>query len=119
VLRRLGLGIGRQFLRAYARRRAAPPVRLPASLGVDWTIPRGLSQAARFWRVNDHLLYGPLANLFPLHPRTLLQGEGNGSRGPAGQADPDASGFWILDPLDGTKDFLAGHRRITPDSPPP
>ncbi|NQV11660.1 MAG: 3'(2'),5'-bisphosphate nucleotidase CysQ [Cyanobacteria bacterium] len=101
VLRRLAWESA-SILRAYARGEQ-PPFGYPAVLSVD-DDPKGPVSAADL-AVNDHLFAG-LGNAFPSAPWTLLSEE-TASQWPAGQPI-DAEWLWILDPLDGTKDFLQG-----------
>jgi 3'(2'), 5'-bisphosphate nucleotidase len=90
------------ILRAYARG-DQPPFGYPAVLSVD-DDPKGPVSAADL-AVNDHLLAG-LGNAFPAAPWTLLSEE---TASQWAQGEPiDAEWLWILDPLDGTKDFLQG-----------
>ena len=90
------------ILRAYARGEQ-PPFGYPAVLSVD-DDPKGPVSAADL-AVNDHLLAG-LRNAFPAAPWTLLSEE---TACQWAKGEPiDAEWLWILDPLDGTKDFLQG-----------
>jgi 3'(2'), 5'-bisphosphate nucleotidase len=90
------------ILRAYARSEQ-PPFGYPAVLSVD-DDPKGPVSAADL-AVNDHLLAG-LGLAFPSAPWTLLSEE---TASQWAEGEPiDAEWLWILDPLDGTKDFLQG-----------
>ena len=90
------------ILRAYARGEQ-PPFGYQAVLSVD-DDPQGPVSAADL-AVNDHLLAG-LGRAFPAAPWTLLSEE---TASQWAQGEPiEAEWLWILDPLDGTKDFLAG-----------
>jgi 3'(2'), 5'-bisphosphate nucleotidase len=90
------------ILRAYARGEQ-PPFGYPAVLSVD-DDPKGPVSAADL-AVNDHLLAG-LGRAFPAAPWTLLSEE---TASQWAQGEPiEAEWLWLLDPLDGTKDFLQG-----------
>jgi 3'(2'), 5'-bisphosphate nucleotidase len=89
-------------LRAYARGQE-PPFGYPPSLSVEHD-PKGPVSAADL-AVNDLLLRG-LSDAFPNAPWTLLSEE-TVDQWPSGQ-QLDAEWLWLLDPLDGTKDFLQG-----------
>ena len=90
------------ILRAYARGEQ-PPFGYPAVLSVD-DDPKGPVSAADL-AVNDHLLAG-LGRAYPAAPWTLLSEE---TASQWAQGEPiNAEWLWILDPLDGTRDFLAG-----------
>ncbi len=101
VLRRLSWDAA-AVLRAYARGEQ-PPFGYPSALSVEHD-PKGPVSAADL-AVNDLLLKG-LGNAFPAAPWTLLSEE-TVDQWPAGQP-LDAEWLWLLDPLDGTKDFLQG-----------
>jgi len=90
------------ILRAYARGEQ-PPFGYPAVLSVD-DDPKGPVSAADL-AVNDHLLAG-LGRAFPTAAWTLLSEE---TASQWAEGEPiEAEWLWILDPLDGTKDFLQG-----------
>ena len=102
VLRRL-VWESADILRAYARSQQ-PPFGYPKALSVD-NGGEGPVSAADL-AVNQHLLDG-LRNAFPEAPWTVLSEETAAEQLTAGQP-LDAEWLWILDPLDGTKDFLQG-----------
>ncbi|MCT0199461.1 3'(2'),5'-bisphosphate nucleotidase CysQ [Synechococcus sp. CS-1325] len=90
------------ILRAYARGQQ-PPFGYPAVLSVE-NDPKGPVSAADL-AVNDHLLAG-LGRAFPAAAWTLLSEE---TACQWTEGEPIcADWLWILDPLDGTKDFLQG-----------
>ena len=91
------------ILRAYARG-SQPPFGFPAALSVD-TGGEGPVSAADL-AVNQHLLAG-LAAAFPTAPWALLSEETAAEKLTAG-VPLAAEWLWVLDPLDGTKDFLQG-----------
>lgn len=101
VLRRLCWDAS-AVLRAYARGEQ-PPFGYPPALSVDHD-PKGPVSAADL-AVNDLLLKG-LGDAFPSAPWTLLSEE-TVDQWPAGEP-VQAEWLWLLDPLDGTKDFLQG-----------
>ena len=90
------------ILRAYARG-TTPPFGYPPVLSVS-DDPRGPVSAADL-AVNEHLLNG-FASSFPDAPWTILSEE-TVAQWPPG-TPIEAEYLWILDPLDGTKDFLQG-----------
>jgi len=101
VVRRLAWDAA-AILRAYARAET-PPFGYPALLTVE-NDPKGPVSAADL-AVNDHLLRG-LRAAFPAAPWQVLSEE-TAAEWPEGE--PIRSPWlWILDPLDGTKDFLNG-----------
>ncbi|MFY8149474.1 MAG: 3'(2'),5'-bisphosphate nucleotidase CysQ [Prochlorococcaceae cyanobacterium] len=101
-LRRLSWGAA-DILRAYARGEQ-PPHDFPRALSVD-DGGEGPVSAADL-AVNRWLLEG-LANAFPSADWTLLSEET--AREQLREGEPlQAEWLWILDPLDGTKDFLQG-----------
>ncbi|MBE9172133.1 3'(2'),5'-bisphosphate nucleotidase CysQ [Cyanobium sp. LEGE 06143] len=102
VLRRLSWGAA-DILRAYARGEQ-PPYGFAAALSVD-SGGEGPVSAADL-AVNRWLLDG-LASAFPEADWTLLSEETASEQLTAGQPLA-AEWIWILDPLDGTKDFLQG-----------
>jgi 3'(2'), 5'-bisphosphate nucleotidase len=102
VLRRL-VWESADILRAYARSEQ-PPFGYPKALSVD-NGGEGPVSAADL-AVNQHLLDG-LGNAFPEAPWTVLSEETAAEQLTAGEP-LDAEWLWILDPLDGTKDFLQG-----------
>jgi 3'(2'), 5'-bisphosphate nucleotidase len=91
------------ILRAYARG-SQPPFGFPAALSVD-NGGEGPVSAADL-AVNQHLLAG-LAAAFPTAPWALLSEETAAEKLTAGEPLA-AEWLWVLDPLDGTKDFLQG-----------
>jgi 3'(2'), 5'-bisphosphate nucleotidase len=101
-LRRLSWGAA-DILRAYGRGEQ-PPYGFPAALSVDDGGDGPVSAADL--AVNQWLLEG-LAAAFPEAPWTLLSEETAKEQLSAGVPLP-AEWLWILDPLDGTKDFLQG-----------
>lgn len=101
-LRRLCWGAA-DILLAYGRGEQ-PPYGFPAALSVD-DGGEGPVSAADL-AVNQWLLDG-LAAAFPTAPWTLLSEETAKEQLTPGQS-LDAEWLWILDPLDGTKDFLQG-----------
>ncbi|CAK6698028.1 3'(2'),5'-bisphosphate nucleotidase CysQ [Synechococcus sp. CBW1107] len=90
------------ILRAYARG-TTPPFGYPPVLSVS-DDPKSPVSAADL-AVNEHLLSG-FARAFPGAPWTILSEE-TVAQWPPG-TPIDAEWLWILDPLDGTKDFLQG-----------
>ncbi|MBE9152618.1 MULTISPECIES: 3'(2'),5'-bisphosphate nucleotidase CysQ [unclassified Cyanobium] len=102
VLRRLSWGAA-DILRAYARGEQ-PPYGFAAALSVD-SGGEGPVSAADL-AVNRWLLDG-LGGAFPDADWTLLSEETASEQLTAGQPLA-AEWIWILDPLDGTKDFLQG-----------
>jgi 3'(2'), 5'-bisphosphate nucleotidase len=101
-LRRLAWGAA-DILRAYARGQQ-PPYGFPAALSVEQGGEGPVSAADL--AVNRWLLDG-LAASFPAVPWTLLSEETAAEQ--LGLGEPLAAEWlWILDPLDGTKDFLQG-----------
>ena len=102
VLRRL-VWESADILRAYARSEQ-PPFGYPKALSVD-NGGEGPVSAADL-AVNQHLLDG-LGNAFPEAAWTVLSEETAAEQLTAGEP-LDAEWLWILDPLDGTKDFLQG-----------
>jgi 3'(2'), 5'-bisphosphate nucleotidase len=101
-LRRLSWGAA-DILRAYARGEE-PPYGFPPALSVD-AGGEGPVSAADL-AVNRWLLEG-LAQAFPGADWTLLSEET--AKEQLTEGEPlDAAWLWILDPLDGTKDFLQG-----------
>ena len=102
VLRRL-VWESADILRAYARSEQ-PPFGYPPALSVD-NGGEGPVSAADL-AVNQHLLDGFRSN-FPDAPWALLSEETAAEQLTAG-VPLDAEWLWILDPLDGTKDFLQG-----------
>ena len=90
------------ILKAYARG-TTPPFGYPPVLSVS-DYPKSPVSAADL-AVNEHLLSG-FARAFPGAPWTILSEETVG-QWPAG-SPIEAEWLWILDPLDGTKDFLQG-----------
>jgi len=101
-LRRLAWGAA-DILRAYARGEA-PPYGFPPALSVD-DGGEGPVTAADL-AVNRWLLDG-LGQAFPAADWTLLSEETAKEQLTAGEPLA-AEWLWILDPLDGTKDFLQG-----------
>jgi 3'(2'), 5'-bisphosphate nucleotidase len=101
-LRRLSWGAA-DILLAYGRGEA-PPYGFPPALSVE-DGGEGPVSAADL-AVNSWLLDG-LAAAFPEAPWTLLSEETAKEQLTAGEP-LDAEWLWILDPLDGTKDFLQG-----------
>ena len=101
-LRRLSWGAA-DILRAYARGEQ-PPHGFPKALSVD-DGGEGPVSAADL-AVNQWLLDG-LSAAFPKADWTLLSEETAKNQLTEGQPVP-AEWLWILDPLDGTKDFLQG-----------
>lgn len=101
-LRRLSWGAA-DILRAYARGEQ-PPHGFPLALSVD-DGGEGPVSAADL-AVNQWLLEG-LAQAFPAAAWTLLSEETAKEQLTAGEPLA-AEWLWILDPLDGTKDFLQG-----------
>ena len=101
-LRRLSWGAA-DILRAYARGEQ-PPHGFPRALSVD-DGGEGPVSAADL-AVNQWLLDG-LSAAFPKADWTLLSEETAKDQLTEGQPVP-AEWLWILDPLDGTKDFLQG-----------
>ncbi|MFN5160647.1 MAG: 3'(2'),5'-bisphosphate nucleotidase CysQ, partial [Cyanobacteriota bacterium] len=101
-LRRLSWGAA-DILLAYGRGEA-PPYGFPPALSVE-DGGEGPVSAADL-AVNRWLLDG-LAAAFPDAPWTLLSEETAKEQLTAGEP-LDAEWLWILDPLDGTKDFLQG-----------
>jgi 3'(2'), 5'-bisphosphate nucleotidase len=91
------------ILRAYARGEQ-PPFGYPAALSVDEGGEGPVSAADL--AVNQHLLEG-LRRGFPDAPWTLLSEETAAEQMASGEPLP-GEWIWILDPLDGTKDFLQG-----------
>ena len=102
VLRRLSWGAA-DILRAYARGEQ-PPYGFAAALSVD-SGGEGPVSAADL-AVNRWLLDG-LGSAFPDADWTLLSEETASEQLTAGEPLA-AQWIWILDPLDGTKDFLQG-----------
>lgn len=102
TLRRLSWGAA-DILRAYARGEQ-PPYGFPAALQVDQGGEGPVSAADL--AVNEWLLNG-LSQAFPEAAWTLLSEENAGERLQPGEPLA-AEWLWILDPLDGTKDFLRG-----------
>ena len=101
-LRRLSWGAA-DILRAYARGEQ-PPHGFPKALSVD-NGGEGPVSAADL-AVNEWLLAG-LSGAFPDAGWTLLSEETAQEQLTEGEPLP-AEWLWILDPLDGTKDFLQG-----------
>jgi len=101
-LRRLAWGAA-DILRAYARG-VAPPHGFPPALGVELGGEGPVSAADL--AVNRWLLDG-LAAAFPTAAWTLLSEETAAEQLRPGEPLA-AEWLWILDPLDGTKDFLQG-----------
>jgi 3'(2'), 5'-bisphosphate nucleotidase len=101
-LRRLSWGAA-DILRAYGRGEQ-PPYGFPAALSVEEGGEGPVSAADL--AVNQWLLDG-LAAAFPAAPWTLLSEETAKEQLSAG-VPLEAEWLWILDPLDGTKDFLQG-----------
>jgi 3'(2'), 5'-bisphosphate nucleotidase len=101
-LRRLSWGAA-DILRAYARGEQ-PPYGFPAALQVEEGGEGPVSAADL--AVNQWLLNG-LREAFPQADWTLLSEENARERLQPGQPLA-AEWLWILDPLDGTKDFLQG-----------
>ena len=101
-LRRLAWGAA-DILRAYARG-DVPPYGFPPALSVDHGGEGPVSAADL--AVNGWLLDG-LAAAFPAAGWTVLSEETAAEVLVPGQP-LDAEWLWILDPLDGTKDFLQG-----------
>ena len=101
-LRRLSWGAA-DILRAYARGEQ-PPLGFPKALSVD-NGGEGPVSAADL-AVNQWLLEG-LSGAFPDAGWTLLSEETAKEQLTEGEPLP-AEWLWILDPLDGTKDFLQG-----------
>ncbi len=102
TLRRLSWGAA-DILRAYARGEQ-PPYGFPPALQVDQGGEGPVSAADL--AVNQWLLNG-LSQAFPQAAWTLLSEENARERLQPGQP-LEAEWLWILDPLDGTKDFLQG-----------
>ncbi|MFM7313424.1 MAG: 3'(2'),5'-bisphosphate nucleotidase CysQ [Cyanobium sp.] len=102
TLRRLSWGAA-DILRAYARGEQ-PPYGFPAALQVEEGGEGPVSAADL--AVNRWLLDG-LGEAFPQADWTLLSEENARDRLTPGQPLA-AEWIWILDPLDGTKDFLQG-----------
>ena len=102
VLRRL-VWESADILRAYARSEQ-PPFGYPPALSVDHGGEGPVSAADL--AVNQHLLDG-FRSAFPDAPWALLSEETAAEQLTAGEP-LDAEWLWILDPLDGTKDFLQG-----------
>ena len=101
-LRRLCWGAA-DILRAYGRGEA-PPYGFPPALSIDHGGEGPVSAADL--AVNQWLLEG-LRQTFPAADWTLLSEETAGEQ--LGEGRPlEAEWLWILDPLDGTKDFLQG-----------
>ena len=101
-LLRRGLWDAADILRAYARGQQ-PPFGYPAALNVEGGSDSPVSAADI--AVNNHLLR-LLEQGFPAAGWSLLSEE---NALPAGDAAGiSATWAWILDPLDGTKDFLQG-----------
>ena len=100
VLRRL-VWESADILRAYARSEQ-PPFGYPPALSVDHGGEGPVSAADL--AVNQHLLDG-FRSAFPDAPWALLSEETAAEQLTAGEP-LDAEWLWILDPLDGTKDFL-------------
>ncbi|MEB3321531.1 MAG: 3'(2'),5'-bisphosphate nucleotidase CysQ [Synechococcaceae cyanobacterium] len=101
-LRRLCWGAA-DILRAYARGET-PPHGFPPALSVDRGGEGPVSAADL--AVNRWLLDG-LGRAFPAAPWTLLSEETAGEQLRPGEPLA-AEWLWILDPLDGTRDFLQG-----------
>jgi 3'(2'), 5'-bisphosphate nucleotidase len=101
-LRRLAWGAA-DILRAYARGEQ-PPHGFPRALSVDEGGEGPVSAADL--AVNRWLLDG-LGRAFPHADWTLLSEETAAAQLQAGEPLP-AEWLWILDPLDGTRDFLQG-----------
>ena len=101
-LRRLSWGAA-DILRAYARGEQ-PPHGFPKALSVDNGGEGPVSEADL--AVNEWLLEG-LSGAFPDAGWTLLSEETAKEQLTEGEPLP-AEWLWILDPLDGTKDFLQG-----------
>ena len=101
-VRRLSWGAA-DILRAYGRGET-PPYGFPAALSVD-DGGEGPVSAADL-AVNQWLLNG-LSKAFPSAGWTLLSEETAASATTPGQP-LNSEWIWILDPLDGTKDFLQG-----------
>ncbi len=101
-LRRLSWGAA-DILRAYARGEQ-PPYGFPAALRVEQGGEGPVSAADL--AVNSWLLDG-LSEAFPQAAWKLLSEETASEQLQPGQPLP-AEWLWILDPLDGTKDFLQG-----------
>ena len=101
-LRRLCWGAA-DILQAYARGQT-PPYGFPAALSVDHGGEGPVSAADL--AVNRWLLDG-LAQAFPQAGWTLLSEETAREQLTPGEPLP-AEWLWILDPLDGTRDFLQG-----------
>ncbi len=102
VLRRLSWEAA-AILRAYARAEQ-PPFGHPPLLTVDGAVESPVSAADL--AVNRQLLEG-LEQAFPSAPWTLLSEET--AKEQLREGEPLAAEWlWILDPLDGTKDFLQG-----------
>jgi 3'(2'), 5'-bisphosphate nucleotidase len=101
-LRRLAWG-GSAILRAYARGEE-PPYGFPPALTVEEGGEGPVSAADL--AVNRWLLEG-LAEAFPAAPWTLLSEE-TAKEQLASGAPLAGEWLWILDPLDGTRDFLEG-----------
>ena len=101
-LRRLSWGAA-DILLAYGRGEQ-PPYGFPPALSVDEGGEGPVSAADL--AVNQWLLDG-LSQAFPDAPWTLLSEETAKEQLTPGQP-LDADWLWILDPLDGTKDFLQG-----------
>jgi len=102
TLRRLSWGAA-DILRAYARGEQ-PPHGFPAALQVDEGGEGPVSAADL--AVNQWLLDG-LEQAFPQAAWTLLSEENAREQLQPGQP-LESEWLWILDPLDGTKDFLQG-----------
>ena len=101
-LRRLAWGAA-DILRAYGRGQQ-PPFGFPPVLAVEEGGEGPVSAADL--AVNEWLLQG-LAAAFPNAPWTLLSEETAKQQLRPGEP-LDAEWLWILDPLDGTRDFLQG-----------
>ncbi len=101
VLRRL-CWESTSILKAYAGG-TTPPFGYPQLLSVN-DDPKSPVSAADL-AVNEHLLNG-FASAFPDAPWTILSEE-TAAQWPPGQPI-ETEWLWILDPLDGTKDFLQG-----------
>lgn len=101
-LRRLAWGAA-DILRAYARGEQ-PPYGFAAVLAVDEGGEGPVSAADL--AVNQWLLEG-LEGAFPAAPWTLLSEETAKDQASSGEPLP-AEWLWLLDPLDGTRDFLQG-----------
>jgi 3'(2'), 5'-bisphosphate nucleotidase len=102
ALRQLAWGAS-AILRAYARGET-PPHGFPAALTVEEGGEGPVSAADL--AVNRWLLEG-LAAAFPHAPWTLLSEE-TAKEWLSGGQPVEGDWLWVLDPLDGTRDFLAG-----------